>query len=557
VKTPEASRPELTRRQFIGQASCAGVGTTAVLSTLLSLRLANSLAAQSAPAGGDYRALVCLFLAGGNDSFNMLVPTTAAEYSAYSTARRNLALARDTLLQITPANLGGRTLGIHPSMTEVRDLFTQGRLGFVANVGSLIRPTTLADYRANRYRPVSLYSHADQIKQWQTCMPDKRTAIGWGGRAADIIRSLNGPSKVSMNISLSGQSVFLTGEQAFTYTIGSNGATALTGYDPLAVNNLTALRSSAIKSELDATYQSLFEQSYANSTRDALDAYSEFSGALNGVTLAAAAPAGNTLAANLGMIARTASARGRLGANRQIFFVQLGGWDHHDEVLNNQVTMLRTVSQALGYFWTALGEFGLQNNVTLFTASDFGRTLSSNGNGSDHAWGGNHLVLGGAVRGGNIFGNREQGYFPDFQNLAAIDTGQGRLIPGVAVDEYARDLLSWFGVSNSDMDYVLPAFSSRFGGRESLSIMGTPSAATAPSGGTSGGTGGSTGGTTGGTPAPSGASSGGGGGGGALGAWTYPAAGALLLLKKLADRKARRQQAEPAAAPPAPPPAAT
>ncbi len=522
----------LSRRQFIGQASCAGIGATSLFSTLLTLRLANSLAAQTVPAGGDYKALVCLFLAGGNDSFNMLVPTTGAEYNAYAAVRRNLALARDTLLQITPANLGGRTLGVHPSMTEVRDLFTQGRLGFVANVGSLIRPTTLADYRANRYRPLSLYSHSDQIKQWQTCMPDQRTAIGWGGRAADIIRSLNNPGIVSMNISLSGQSVFLTGQQAFTYSINSSGATALTGYDPRAVNNLTALRTAAVDTALGADYRSLFEQSYGDSTRDAIDAYYEFAAALSGVTLATTVPAGNSLATNLGMIARTASSAGRLGARRQIFFVQLGGWDHHDEVLNNQVTMLRTVSQALGFFWSALGELGLQNNVTLFTASDFGRTLTSNGNGSDHAWGGNHLVLGGAVRGGNVFGNREQGYYPDLQNLAAIDTGQGRLIPGVAVDEYARDLLSWFGVSNGDLDYVLPAFSSRFAGRESLNIMGAASASTTPTGGT----------TTSAPAAPSTPTTSGGGGGGAISPVTAAGLGALLLLKQLADRKKKRQR---------------
>ena len=157
----------ISRREFIGQASCAGVGATALFSTLLSLRLANSLAAQTAPAGSDYKALVCLFLAGGNDSFNMLVPTTAGEYQAYGKIRGNLALAQDTLLQIKPGNLGGRTLGIHPAMTEVRDLFNAGHLSFVSNVGSLVRPTTLADYKSGRYRPVSLYSHADQVKQWQ------------------------------------------------------------------------------------------------------------------------------------------------------------------------------------------------------------------------------------------------------------------------------------------------------------------------------------------------------------------------------------------------------
>jgi uncharacterized protein (DUF1501 family) len=527
----------LTRRQFIGQASCAGVRGTALLSTLLTLRLANSLAAQTAPA--DYKALVCLFLAGGNDSFNMLAPLTGGEYDAYARARGNLALPRNTLLQIAPTNLGGRLLGVHPSMPEVRDLFNEGRLAFVANVGSLVRPTTLADYRANRYRPVSLYSHADQIKQWQTCMPDQRTAIGWGGRAADIIKSLNTPGRVSMNISLSGQSTFLTGENSFNYSIGANGATALSGYNTAARNNLTALRTTAADNLLEAGYRSLLEQSYGASTRDALDAYVQFSEALTGISLSTAVPSGNNLAANLAMIARVASANGRLGARRQIFFVQFGGWDHHDEVLDNQVNMLATVSRAVRFFWDALGEAGLRNNVTLFTASDFGRTLTSNGNGSDHAWGGNHLVMGGAVRGGRVAGNADQGYYPDFQRLSEIDTGQGRLIPGVAVDEYARDLLSWFGIGAGDLDYVLPAFNSRFGGRPSLELIGSATSPTTPGGGTT-------------TPPPpttpptgggGSTSSGGGSGGGAFGVLSTAAIGGAVALRALAKRKAAQAAA--------------
>lgn len=536
-----SASPPISRREFIGQASCAGVGTTALFSTLLTLRLANSLAAQTVPAGGDYRALVCLFLAGGNDSFNMLVPTSSGEYEAYAKVRGNLALAKDTLLQITPGNLGGRTLGIHPSMTEVRDLFTQGRLAFVSNVGSLVRPTTLADVKAGRHLPVSLYSHADQIKQWQTCIPDQRTAIGWGGRAADIIKSLNGPSLVSMNISLSGQSVFLTGQQAFTYAVGSAGATALTGYSATAVNNLTAVRSKGVNNIVDQTYRNLFEQTYADSTRDAVDSYAEFSSALNGITLATPVPTGNSLANSLAMVAKIIAANGKFGAKRQIFFVQLGGWDHHDEVVDNQLTMLRTVSQAVGFFSSALTEIGLADKATLFTASDFGRTLTSNGNGSDHAWGGNHLVMGGAVGGGKVYGDAAAGFYPDLQNLAAIDTGQGRLIPGVSVDEYARDLLTWFGISSGNMDYVLPAFSSRFGGRPELGLFSAASTSTPATPGTPA------------TPAtpttPSApASSTGGSGGGATSPLFLGALGALALLR-LRQKRLDRRKAETRPAP--------
>jgi len=514
------SSPDLSRREFIGQASCAGVGATALFSTLLSLRLANSLAAQTTTATSDYKALVCLFLAGGNDSYNMLVPTTAGEYAAYSALRGGLALPADSLLQITPGNMGGRTLGIHPSMPEVRDLFNAGNLNFVANVGSLVRPTTLTQYKAGTNRPLSLYSHDDQVKQWQTCMPDKRTAIGWGGRAADILHSLNNSSLVSMNISLAGQNAFLTGQQAFTYTVGSGGATALTGYNPTSVNNLTAVRSAAVDSMLVADYRSLFEKSYAGTTLDAVETYYEFTNAITPNILTTPIPTGNSLANSLAMIARVAGANGKLGTKRQVFFVQIGGWDHHDGLVAKQQTMLATVSKALGFFWTALGELGLRNNVTLFTASDFARTLTSNGDGSDHAWGGNHMAMGGAVAGGYVLGDKTQGYYPDLQNVATIDTGQGRLIPGVAVDEYAHDLLSWFGVTASDMDYVLPAYSTRFAGRQELGVIGTGYTAPVSSSSSS-----------------SGAS--GGGGGGAMGGLTTGAAGAALLLKMLADRKAR------------------
>ena len=534
----------ISRREFLGQASCKAVGSTALFSTLLTLRLANSLSAQTVGTGGDYKALVCLFLAGGNDSFNMLVPTTSGEYAAYAKARGNLAQAMDTLLPLAPSNLGGRTLGLNPSMPELRDLFNLGKLSFVSNVGSLIRPLTLSEYKAGKSLPVSLFSHVDQVKQWQTCIPDQRTAIGWGGRAADILASLNTPSLVSMNISLSGQNIFLTGQKAFTYSIGSSGATALTGYDTAAVNNLTAQRTKAVDGELGQQYRNLFEQTYANTTRDAISSYKEFTAALSGITLATAIPSGNSVASNLAMVAKTIAARSKLGARRQVFFVLLGGFDLHDNLATNHPGLLKVVSQGVNSFWSALGEIGMQNNVTLFSASDFGRTLTSNGDGSDHAWGSNHFVLGGAVAGGQVFGDKAAGYYPDLQNLAAIDTGQGRLIPGVAVDEYARDLLTWFGVSATDLDYVLPAFSSRFAGRNPLGIFGqsavttptptpTPSPTPTPTP----------------TPAPVSSGGSGGGGGGAVSPLFLGALGAAALVRLRQKRLAAKQAAESTAGP--------
>jgi uncharacterized protein (DUF1501 family) len=244
------------------------------------------------------------------------------------------------------------------------------------------------------------------------------------------------------------------------------------------------------------------------------------------VTLKTPIPAGNSLATNLATIARVISSNQGFGARRQIFFVQIGGWDNHTDLFSNQQNNLGMVSKAINTFSSALTEIGMADKVTLFTASDFGRTLSSNSTGSDHAWGANHLVMGGAVNGGKVAGDSANGYYPDFQKISEIDTGAGRIIPGVAVDEYARDLLSWFGISNGDMDYVLPAFSTRFSGRQALGLFPSPitvaptvaSTATASSGG-------------------------GGGGGGAASPIFLGALSALALLrlrqKRLAKRKAK------------------
>ena len=290
---------------------------------------------------------------------------------------------------------------------------------------------------------------------------------------------------------------------------------------------------------LGQQYRSLFEQTYASTTRDAIDAYKSYSSALSGITLTTAFPSGNSVGSSLAQIAKTIAARGKLGVRRQVFFVSLGGFDLHDNLLTGQPGLLKTISQGVGAFWSALGEIGMQDQVTLFSASDFARTLTSNGDGSDHAWGGNHFVLGGAVQGGQVFGDKSAGYYPDLQKLSTMDTGSGRLIPGVAVDEYARDMLAWFGVSATDMDYVLPAYSSRFAGRNPLGIYAasasstptTPTSTTPPST------------TTGGTSSSAGSSSGGGGGGGAVSPIFLGALGAAALVR-LRQKRMKAKQAE-------------
>jgi uncharacterized protein (DUF1501 family) len=443
----------LSRREFIGQASCAAVSAIPLLNTLLNLKLAGSVAAAE-PGPGEYRALVCLFLAGGNDSFNMLVPRGSAEYAEYAGIRQDLALPQNELLPITPLNLASPQLGIHPSMPELQQLFEAGDACFVANVGTLLEPTTKAAYEAGTAGlPLGLFSHSDQIEQWQTSLPHTRSGVGWGGRLADLLHALNATQKVSMNISLAGSNVWQAGHDVFEYAITSNGAIGLSGYQPDWTNNnpVVQSRSAAVDSQLAMTYSNLFAQTFAQSKQNALEAYELFAAATNLTLPPGATFPATSLGQQLQMIAKTIAGREALGMTRQTFFAQFGGWDHHDEVLNNQEVMLAYVSEAVGAFHNALVLLGIQDQVTLFTASDFGRTLTSNGQGSDHAWGGNHFVVGGAVDGRKLFGQ-----YPVLYDDNPLDVGRGRLIPTLSCDEYFAELALWLGVSKSSLPLVLP-----------------------------------------------------------------------------------------------------
>jgi uncharacterized protein (DUF1501 family) len=447
----------LSRRRFLGQASCAAVSTLPVLSTLLNLKFASSIASAQTVPGSEYRALVCLFLNGGNDSFNMLAPRGAAEYAEYAAVRQDLAIPAGDLLPINPLNAAqvGRQLGVHPGMPELRQLFEDGNAAFVANVGTLVEPgVTKAGFASGLSKlPVGLFSHSDQTEQWQTSLPDTRSGIGWAGRAADLLNGMNAHPAVSMNISLAGSNVWQTGNSVFEYAITPDGAVGLTGYskDWVQEYGTRQIRSAAVDGQLAMEYANVFQRTFAGSQRSALDAYDLFSGATSGALPAGATFPTSNLGRQMEMIARTIAGRNALGAVRQTFFVSLGGWDHHDEVLVNQANMLPVVSQAVGSFYHALELLGVQNNVTLFLASDFGRTLSSNGRGSDHAWGGNTFVVGGAVDGKKIYGA-----YPDLYADSPLDIGRGRLIPTTSVDSYFAELALWLGVPRSSLPLVLP-----------------------------------------------------------------------------------------------------
>jgi uncharacterized protein (DUF1501 family) len=436
----------VNRRRFLGQASCAAMGTTALVNTLLNMRMFNAMA----DPGEDYRALVCLFLSGGIDSYNLLVPSGASEYQEYAAVRGDLALPQTDLLPITPTTPDGRTYGLHPGVSGLQSLFGQGRLAVVANLGTLVEPTTLPQFRNGSVQlPAGLFSHSDQQMSWQTSIPDQRSAIGWAGRMADIINTGNCDPNISMNISLSGSNVWQTGRMTSHYTITENGSTGLWDYGGTSPGAI--LRTEAIDSLLALEYQHLFEKTFAAKMRGAIDAHLDFSAAIAGLPPLQTVFSDTHLSRQFRMIALTIAARQALCMKRQTFFVEFGGWDHHDEVILKQAAMLPVISAALSEFQAALVELGVTDLVTTFTASDFGRTLSSNGRGSDHAWGGNHLVMGGAVTGGDIYGR-----FPSLYAGNDLDTGRGRLIPTTSVDEYFAELAMWFGVSSADLPLILP-----------------------------------------------------------------------------------------------------
>ena len=434
------------RRRFLGQASCAAVGTTALFNTVLNLRMFNALAAP----GDDYRALVCLFLSGGIDSFNVLVPRGDAEHQEYAAVRGDLALPQAALLPITPRTADGRSYGMHPGLVELQSLFGQDRFAFVTNVGTLVEPTTLAQFENGSVAlPLGLFSHSDQSMQWQSSIPDSRSAVGWAGRMADVIQTGNCNPNISMNISLSGNNVWQSGHVTSHYTITENGSEALWDYGDASPDAM--VRTEAVDSLLALQYRHLFQKVFAARMRGAIDANVDFSRAIAAVPPLTTQFSRTSLSRKFRMIALTIAAREALCMKRQTFFVEFGGWDHHDEVLLNQQTMLPVVSHALSEFASALTELGVADAVTTFTASDFGRTLSSNGRGSDHAWGGNHMVMGPAVAGGDIYGR-----FPNLFPGNDLDTGRGRLIPTTSVDQYFAQLAVWFGVPTADLDVVFP-----------------------------------------------------------------------------------------------------
>ncbi|MEO0796752.1 MAG: DUF1501 domain-containing protein [Verrucomicrobiota bacterium] len=438
-----------------------------MISSLLNLKLANQAAAANLSIGGDCKTIVCILLAGGIDSFNLLVRRDSSGYSEYSNSRSNLALASGTLLPLTQAGSGdGNQYGLHPSCQGLADMFngtgafsgSGRRLSFISNIGTLVVPTTMQQYTSGGVPlPKSLFSHIDQINQWQTSVPQGLSELtGWAGRMADVLHSNLNTGATSMSISLAGNNVFQIGNETLQFAITQNGALLPTG--PNAGTGSTEARKNlGVDGLLNNTYNNLMQDSFAKHVKNSHDAQAAFDSVYESIDDSAIAPLfpSSGFAQQLLAAAKTIKAREQLGLRRSTIFIQRGGWDHHGELLDTQAAMLAEISPAIAAYQQALESFGVANDVISYTASDFGRTLRSNGRGTDHAWGGNQMVWGGPIDGGKVFGT-----FPDLSINGADDIGfGGRMLPSTSVDKFYEEMSLWFGVSPSDMGMVLPNLS--------------------------------------------------------------------------------------------------
>lgn len=417
----------------------------------LNLGLSGSLAGIQAHAqsASGYRALVCVFLFGGNDGNNVVIPMDAPRLAAYTGIRKNLALAANTLLPVqTPGS--GQALGLHPRLVELQKLFNSRQLALLSNVGVLAEPLTRAQYLANGQKPVNLFSHSDQVVQWQTAFPNSFGTSGWGGRVADQILGLN-PNNFPTAISVAGNSLFANGQVTRPATVTPNVALGLTGFNSTAasqarLNALHEILTFDTGVKLVAQASRILGQGLADS--DALNRALAAQPALT-----TAFPANSSLATQLQQVAKLIQARQALGMSRQIFFCSLGGFDTHSNQLTDQGNLLGQVDAALGAFFQATVELGVAGQVTAFTESDFGRTYKPNSNGgSDHAWGSLHLVLGGAVKGGELYGALPDPVLGSGSDAAS----EGRWIPSIAIDQYGATLATWFGVPAQNLGAVFP-----------------------------------------------------------------------------------------------------
>src|SRR5450755_722573 len=437
------------RRAFV-----RNIGALSAFGLASRFDLLNLVAEASAQSAGDYKALVCVFMFGGNDGNNTVIPIDSTGYAQYAAVRPDssgIGLAQASLLPIQPVNLG-TPFGLHPGLPELQTLFAQKKMAILANVGTLLQPTTQAQYTAG-VRPLSLYSHADQQSQWQSAISNSAAGTGWGGRVADKVASFNASSGFPVVTSLGGTVLFTTGTTTTPLSIPVTGSFALSGYTGSGAANARL-----------AAVQQLLAQGSANTLVTGANAISaqalQLSTTVNPIlasTNSTIAPIFANLKTNtageLYQVAKMIEARAATGAKRQIFFVQLGSFDTHGDQINRQQTLFAELSPALKAFYDATVALGVSAQVTTFTLSDFGRTFQpASGGGTDHAWGNHHFIIGDSVQGGSMYGQ-----YPQLILAGPSDAeNEGRWLPSTAVDQYGATLAHWFGVGSTDLGAVFP-----------------------------------------------------------------------------------------------------
>lgn len=443
-----------TRREFLRRgAVVAGAGFAAPWALDLA-----GLASAASDDTDDYRALVCLFMYGGNDHYDTFVPNDPTSHAAYTAARTGIARPLSDILPISPAGgfTGAGTFGFASELGDLHNIFNEGALAVLPNIGTLVRPLDKTSYEIRSNRPPQLFSHNDQQSYWQSSSPEGATT-GWGGRIADLVLDGNTSSSAFTCVSVAGNAVMMTGRDALQYQVSSRGVTQLRTdtfrYDPA---------SAGMREIMELQQPGLFPSSYSTISKRALDAADELAAAVASAESRYDFDArfdlesdNNDLvraSSQLKMVAKLiAAGRDTLGLKRQVFFVAMGGFDNHNSLAVRHPQLLAGLNGSLSEFYRMTQDMDAAENVTSFTASDFGRTLTSNGDGSDHGWGGHHVVMGGSVRGKRVFGD-----VPVIGEDGPDDVGRGRLLPTTSVDQYAATFASWMGAGSGELGAIVP-----------------------------------------------------------------------------------------------------